>query len=657
MNLKYKLLLSFGCAILVPSVVIGGFSYYAAQAKVKQEINSTGQTSMALFNQSLTNMVMSWEADVSVLTADVNQDQYPTDTGGNTAPVDTALTNFISSHHSFLHIYVGTNQGVFIQRPYSQMPVGYNPSKRPWYQDALKHPGQTIITSPYKDASTGDMVITIAKELPNQNGVVGADVTLNELNKLVRLIHIGAQGSLGITDPTTKVIIANGDKTVPPGTVANFPFMAPMYKSQSGMLSFTLQGQTKVMEFLTNPITGWKISAVIFPQDYTEAALPILWTTLLVLIITLLAGAILTVLFVRSITKRLNRLIEGSRLVAQGDLTVQIRDSAVDELGLLAQGFDYMITSLRNVLKQTSDTAQQVAASSEQLTASAEETSQATQSIASTMEEVAAGSESQANQSEVTANSMKEMTDGVRHIAVNAQNVTTSALNSSEAAADGYESLQSVQEQILQISQSSTTLTEAVQHLGEHSARIGSIVDMITEIASQTNLLALNAAIEAARAGEHGRGFAVVAEEVRKLAEQSAQSAREIADVIHTIQSETNRTVEESTQVSKAVEDGLGKVDAARNSFAKIRSAIEEVSTQIQEVSAAVQQLSASSEEITGLVGHIAEIATSASAGTQTASAAAEEQLASMEEISASASSLSHMAEELQTLVSRFQID
>ncbi|MCF8567477.1 methyl-accepting chemotaxis protein [Alicyclobacillus tolerans] len=655
MKLKNKLFLSFGGALLVPSIAIGATSYIAAQSKVKQEINQSTTTTISVFNQSLTNTLTSWEADVSVLAQDINTDSYPKDTNINTNPVDVAFTNFVSEHHNFLHIYVGTNRGIFIQRPYSKMPASYDPRKRPWYQDAMKHAGQTVITPPYKDASTGEMVITIAKELPNQQGVVGADVALNTLNTLGKDIRFGSLGYLAVTDATTKQVIVNG--TLSPGTVLNVPALNPMYQSNSGAFSYTLKGSAKDMVFNTNPITGWKISGILYPQDYRQAARPILWTTIWVIIVALLGGGVLTWLFVRAISKRLNGLAEGARVVAQGDLTFRLNDSQKDEFGLLAESFDHMTHALAEVLTHTTDTAQQVSASAQQLTASAEETSQATKSIATTMQEVAAGSETQAQRSDTTSAAMKEMSAGVQHIAVNAQNVTSSAMNSSEAAKDGYRSLQSVAAQMNQINQTSNTLAQAVERLGQHSDRIGSIVDVITEIASQTNLLALNAAIEAARAGDAGRGFAVVAEEVRKLAEQSSQSASEIAQVIQTIQSETGQTVKETTEVSKAVQDGLNKVTAAGDSFTKVQSSIEEVSNQIQEVSAAVEQLSASSDEVANSLNQISEIASTTSAGTQNVSAAAEEQLASMEEISASASSLSQMAETLQDLVSRFKLN
>jgi methyl-accepting chemotaxis protein len=251
---------------------------------------------------------------------------------------------------------------------------------------------------------------------------------------------------------------------------------------------------------------------------------------------------------------------------------------------------------------------------------------------------------------------MNEMSSGVKQIADHSQVVSSTASHVLKKAAQGEEAIQTTVKQMTAINQTVSGLASVVTRLGDHSKEISQIIEVITGISAQTNLLALNAAIEAARAGEHGKGFAVVADEVRKLAEQSALSAKQISELINTIQEETNLAVQSMETATKEVVLGINVVNMAGSSFEQIQEGINEVTTQIQEVASSVQQMSAGTEQMVESMNVINEVSETIASGTQEVSAATEEQLASMEEITSAGISLSDMAEELQTLIGKFKI-
>ena len=197
---------------------------------------------------------------------------------------------------------------------------------------------------------------------------------------------------------------------------------------------------------------------------------------------------------------------------------------------------------------------------------------------------------------------------------------------------------------------------EVIQSLAHRSNEIGKIVDVINGIATQTNLLALNAAIEAARAGENGKGFAVVASEVRKLAEQSQDSTKQISDLIQNIKQETERSVFLMKEVSHHTKAGLETTEDSAVRFEQIMLRTQEMTPRIEDVTATVEEIAANVQEVSASATEIAHIADENSSAAERVAATTEEQLGSMEDISQSAKTLSDMAEELQVLVSRFKV-
>lgn len=359
----------------------------------------------------------------------------------------------------------------------------------------------------------------------------------------------------------------------------------------------------------------------------------------------------------KMITKPLQTMVTVSKEFAAGDFRDKPRKMLrKDEIGQLADALVDMRGSLRTILKQVHESSEQVAASSEELTAGAEQSAQAVTQVAGSISDIAQGAEQQLNAVNETSAVVEQMSAGIQQVAASANQVAGNSSQAAETAKEGDKSVEKAVNQMTLIEQTVNNSSQVVAKLGERSKEIGQIIDTISGIAGQTNLLALNAAIEAARAGEQGRGFAVVAEEVRKLAEQSQDAAKQIATLIGEIQGDTDEAVAAMGAGTREVEIGAEVVTEAGRAFKDIAALVTQVSEQVKEISTAIQQMASGSQQIVEAIKKIDGHSKTASERAQTVSAASEEQSASMEEIASSSQSLAKLAQDLRTAVSSFQI-
>jgi methyl-accepting chemotaxis protein len=361
-------------------------------------------------------------------------------------------------------------------------------------------------------------------------------------------------------------------------------------------------------------------------------------------------------LAIRNMIRPIKEMAALSLRAAQGDLTTRISTTRRDETGQLAQNFNTMVENLKNLILQMKETSDEVTITSQALSAGSDQSTQVMQEIAFSTSEMAQGAESQMQVVQESSRAMGEIASGVQNIAEASVSAAQQSSTITTRADEGYHALQKMELQMDQIRHTVLETVQVVQELSHRSSQVDSISGIIGELANQTNLLALNASIEAARAGESGRGFAVVATEVRKLAEQSRESSKQISQLIGSIQEETRRAVASMDKGSKEVELGSNVVRQTVGIFNVIIEAIRELTLKIEASATTSEDISAGTQEVSAAIEQSASVAVISSKNTQNIVAATQEQCAMMDEIAQAAARLNRLAVELQQRMNQFQL-
>jgi len=383
-----------------------------------------------------------------------------------------------------------------------------------------------------------------------------------------------------------------------------------------------------------------------------------------------------------SMVKYLKEMAAVSEAIAGGNLAVEVHPRSANDT--LANAFRRMVEGLRGLVRNGRDAAAQVASAATQVATSSDEsaqnslqTSSAIDEVTSTMHEMSVNVQNMVKSTQTQASSVSETSASIDQMVTSIQRVADTAKvlldisnRSREEVHSGLGTMEKATDGLNRINTTIRSAGSIIDSLGTRADDIGKIIEVIDDLAEQTNLLALNAAIEAARAGEHGLGFAVVADEVRKLAEKSAQSTKEISELIQSIQREARKAVDNMENSTAIVNEGLNLGQDLNAALRKISNVVTEVYKFAHEIGAATNEQSHGSTQIARATARLNEITHEINSAVEEQASGAQAVVQAMErmrtlvqastsgstELAASADQMSKMSRALLESMDRFSL-
>ncbi|NEW08097.1 methyl-accepting chemotaxis protein [Paenibacillus sp. SYP-B3998] len=681
-TIKGKMVTAFLLAIIVPIAITCLVVYFYmdrqmndnfVQATTKEIVQVDNSVSIYFDTirenvKMMANNPVVMKADATVTTYMDKADKTknaPLQNGKTEAAIYKEFQRFVDSHPNTSYVYMATIYGGYISWGEEQIKEKYDPRIRPWYKEPMDNPDKVVTTAPY--VSSGGTAVNISNVTVVKNekgapvGVVGIDASLAQLTDNLKNIKIGSSGYVMLLAKDGTVLANPKHPDMNSKNIAELKIekLMDVKDKTADHFEVMMYGTPYMANLYTSEKTGWKYIAFVEKKEMIEGIQRIGLILIFIgaLLVVIAAGA--SYLFASRFSKPIHAIVHHLQQMGEGDFTHEVQERLLrrkDEIGTLGQSLQLMQQSMQTLITEVKHASGRVVASSEHLSSHVEQSVSTVNGIASTVERVADGAESQLRGAVESARAMEEMALGIQRIAETTSSIAGSSADAEQEAKQGNGCIQQAIRQMGAIEGNVQNSVSVVRVLGDRSQEIVQIADVIKAISTQTNLLALNAAIEAARAGEHGRGFAVVAGEVRKLAEQSSESAGRISRLIQEIQGDTQRAIQAMDSVNQSVVQGFEQVQESGEAFGRILQEIQTVNEQIQDASAASEQMSAGSEEVAASVDETAHIARLSSEHVRQVANASEEQLSSVKSLSHSAGQLNELAQELNRLIDRYKV-